>query len=557
MELFQLFGSIFVDDKQAKESIAKTESKMKKMADSFVNGTKQVAEFGKKLGAVTMAGATAIGVLVTKTSDQIAEIEKLSKTAGMTADEYQRWDGVMRKYGYSMEQASGDLAALGEKAMDAAAGAGEGAELFGKLGVSVTDASGKLKSQEQIFNETITALQGMENATERNAIASALLSTTGEELAPILAMTNDELQKMKENSNVIPQDQIDKATQFKTQFDDLKNKISAAATTIAIYFMPYMIEILDWCNANFPNIQSHYEALKTKIDEVISFVKSLNDWFREHKDLLTIVAIAIGTLTVAIIAFNAQNILTTAGIYALIAAEKIHAAVTAISTTATTAFATAMAFLTSPVTLVIAAIGALIAVGVLLYKNWDEVKAFAIKTWDKIKNAIISPIENAKNKIKGIIDTIKGFFNFSVSLPKIKLPHFSITPRGWELGDLLKGQIPKLGIEWYAKAMDDGMILDKPTIFGAANGKLLGAGEAGSETIVGTKSLMNMIQQAVDNNSNRSNVLLEEMVKLLQIVSKNQSKYLMLDKDTLIGAITEDIDMALGNTTALRLRGVR
>lgn len=557
MELFQLFGSIFVDDKQAKESIAKTESKMKKMTEGFIDGTKKVAEFGKKLGAVTAAGATAIGVLVTKTSDQIAEIDKLSKTTGMTVDEYQRWDGVMKKYGYSMEQASGDLAALGEKAMDAAAGAGEGAELFGKLGVVVTDASGKLKSQEQIFNETITALQGMENATERNAIASALLSTTGEELAPILAMTNDELQKMKGNSNVIPQDQIDKATQFKKQFDDLKNKISAAATTIATYFMPYMIEILDWCNANFPNIQAHYEGLKNKIDDVISFVKSLNNWFREHKDLLDIVAIAIGTLTVAIIAFNAQNILTTAGIYALIAAEKIHAAVTAISTTATTAFGAAMAFLTSPVTLVIAAIGALIAVGVLLYKNWDEVKAFAISTWEKIKNAIINPIENAKNKIKGIIDTIKGFFNFTVTLPNIKLPHFSVTPKGWEIGDLLKGKIPKLGIEWYAKAMDDGMILDKPTIFGAANGKLLGAGEAGSETIVGTKSLMSMIQQAVDNNSNRSNVLLEEMVSLLQIVSKNQSKYLMLDKDTLIGAISDDIDMALGNTTALRLRGVR
>ena len=125
MELFQLFGSIFVDDKQAKESIAKTESKMKKMTEGFIDGTKKVAEFGKKLGAVTVAGATAIGVLVTKTSDQIAEIEKLSKTTGMTVEEYQRWDGVMKKYGYSMEQASGDLAALGEKAMDAAAGAGE------------------------------------------------------------------------------------------------------------------------------------------------------------------------------------------------------------------------------------------------------------------------------------------------------------------------------------------------------------------------------------------------------------------------------------------------
>lgn len=47
--------------------------------------------------------------------------------------------------------------------------------------------------------------------------------------------------------------------------------------------------------------------------------------------------------------------------------------------------------------------------------------------------------------------------------------------------------------------MENGMILNSPTIFGAMNGKLLGAGEAGSETVVGTNSLMEMIQKATGN----------------------------------------------------------
>ena len=47
--------------------------------------------------------------------------------------------------------------------------------------------------------------------------------------------------------------------------------------------------------------------------------------------------------------------------------------------------------------------------------------------------------------------------------------------------------------------MKDGMILDNPTIFGMMNGKLLGAGEAGSETVVGTSRLMEMIGDAVDD----------------------------------------------------------
>lgn len=132
----------------------------------------------------------------------------------------------------------------------------------------------------------------------------------------------------------------------------------------------------------------------------------------------------------------------------------------------------------------------------------NAVKTTVTDVFNKIKSAITEPIENAKNKVGEVVEKIKGFFNFKVTLPNIKLPHFAISPKGWELGDLLKGKIPKLGIEWYAKAMDKGMILDEPTIFGInSNGVPMGAGEAGSETVVGTNSLMNMIDKAVKNNA--------------------------------------------------------
>ena len=78
-------------------------------------------------------------------------------------------------------------------------------------------------------------------------------------------------------------------------------------------------------------------------------------------------------------------------------------------------------------------------------------------------------------------------------LPDLKLPHFSID------GSLSLDppSVPKLKVDWYAKAMEKGMILNSPTIFGAMGNKFLGAGEAGSEAIVGTGSLQNMITNAV------------------------------------------------------------
>lgn len=88
--------------------------------------------------------------------------------------------------------------------------------------------------------------------------------------------------------------------------------------------------------------------------------------------------------------------------------------------------------------------------------------------------------------------------HFNWELPHLKLPHFSISGRF----SLNPPSVPSFGISWYKKAMDNGMILNSPTLFGfdPKTGKFLGGGEAGSETVVGTQSLMSMIAQVVSNS---------------------------------------------------------
>lgn len=129
------------------------------------------------------------------------EVINLAQTVGMTTEQYQEWDYVMQSCNYSMEQAQGDLSQLAEKAMDAANDVGEGAELFGELNIQVTNASGTLKSQAELLDEVIIALQGMEDETRRNAIASALLSTTGEMLVPLFSKSSEEIQNMKKRAH--------------------------------------------------------------------------------------------------------------------------------------------------------------------------------------------------------------------------------------------------------------------------------------------------------------------------------------------------------------------
>ena len=117
----------------------------------------------------------------------------------------------------------------------------------------------------------------------------------------------------------------------------------------------------------------------------------------------------------------------------------------------------------------------------------------AIDRARSVLDSLKQKFDDVKSHISGTIDWLKGCFNFSWKLPDLKLPHISISGSF----SIDPPSAPHFSIDWYAKAMEKGMILNSPTIFGAMGGKLLGAGEAGSEAIVGTSSLQNMITSAV------------------------------------------------------------
>lgn len=136
----------------------------------------------------------------------------------------------------------------------------------------------------------------------------------------------------------------------------------------------------------------------------------------------------------------------------------------------------------NPVAAVIAAVAAL---GAAFMHFWNTSEAFR----DFWKNLW----EGVKNTVKNAVDRIREFFSFKWELPKIPLPHFKIEGSF----SLAPPRVPHLSIDWYKKAMEDGMILTGPTIFGMSGGQLLGGGEAGPEAVVGVDSLRRMVAAAV------------------------------------------------------------
>lgn len=220
---------------------------------------------------------------------------------------------------------------------------------------------------------------------------------------------------------------------FKPAIDSLKN----GTQKLKDVFQPLIDKIKDF----FDNISQSdvMEGFKTAVDGVSGFVsdfgdhlgkaadnlKAMKKWAQENKTVLELLGGAIAILTAAIVGYNiqqaiknaggiveiAQLALTAAGVAGLTIAEGLHTAASTVAAAATTAFGVAMSFLTSPVTLVILAIGALIAIVVLLVKNWDTIKEKAQEIWQKVVEFFTNLKEDIKNVFTKIKEKISEIWN--------------------------------------------------------------------------------------------------------------------------------------------------
>ncbi len=184
--------------------------------------------------------------------------------------------------------------------------------------------------------------------------------------------------------------------------------------------------------------------------------------------------------------------------------------------------------------------------------GFEALKSGALEKFDNLRNGVSEKLDAVKNFVFNTVQKLKDFFKFDWSLPKIKLPHFSISGEF----SLSPPSIPHIGVEWYKKAMDKPIVMDKPTAFGISpSGKVMAGGEAGSEVVSGTQTLMDMISAAVAENNGQLYEVLNRLYNLMaEYLPMLANMQVVLDSGMLVGELAQPMNEELGRITHMRGR---
>ena len=480
-------------DKIGNANLKALSEQLKKVGDKMTTVGKSMTT---KVTAPIVAGYT---VAAKYASDYEENLNKLDVAFGSNSQAVKDWANTAKtEFGLSKVQATDAASAFG------ALGKGIGISEKDAASMSMTLAglSADLGSYFNVgVDESSKALEGIFTGE------SEALKKFG------VVMTDTNLQKFAEDQGLVwkEMDQTDK-TMLRYQYVLAKTKDAQGDFARTSDGTANSTKIF------YASIQDLGTSIGTTLLPIITpIIQKITEWINKFNELSP----------------ATQKVITIVGLVTAVLGPLLIVIGTLISSIgaiigAAPAIIGAMGTFITGVAPVIAIIGALIAIGVLLYKNWDKIKAYAISlkdkivqtftniknkvvttvqgmiqtvkdkwtalktfvtdTFNRIKDAIVTPIKNAVDKVKGIIDKVKGFFPIKVGklLSGLKLPHFKLTGK-FSLKDLT---VPHLSVDWYKT----GGIFDSPSV--------IGVGEAGAEAVVPLDKLWSKLDNLQGGETN-------------------------------------------------------
>lgn len=456
-------------------------------------------DYAKKAGAAIVAGTTAVATglsaLTLKSALAADDLNTLAKQSGFSTADIQKWQYASDLIDVSIDDIVKSAAKMKKNMISTSKTT---IAAWDQLGIKVKDSNGHLRNSTTVFYETLTALSKVQNETERDTLAMTLFGKSADSLAGIVDDGGAALQELAGKAEkagvILSQDTLDSANALNDKVDTLKatvkgfagkvgselaGRASKALDVVGSHFSKaFNAKPMDWLNGKLDTLMAKLDSwiagggLERLADLLVNGVQlgaqkagdmlqKAGDsmaWCKEHTKTLK-TGVKLLAAAFALVKLAEFNRTVSSGGNALLGLGKTvltmtgllggQAAATSTATVAQTGLNAALR--ANPVGFVITVLEALIAVGVLVYKNWDWLKAGAQSLWNKFKDVSIrigTAFSGAFNKVKNAAKTALEWVASKLSWLNDKIESIPI------LGSLYKGAKGVLGdaIEWVDNA---------------------------------------------------------------------------------------------------------
>lgn len=401
---------------EAKDEMSKEVNTMKSSTEKLTKSVGSANKVLLGLGAAALTAVSGVVALTLNVGEQVDVLAKSSAALNMNVEDYVAITGAVGLAGVSQEE----YTALTRRATKAAA---DNSDAFVTLGVSVNDSNGKMRSQKDILYETLLALEAMEPGVQRDALAMEIF---GKNISPVNKLLDEGVESIATNTAFLAEHtSINEgvAKSYETMNDNLdilkflmSDWLVGVLEPIALFLNNVFIVAIATLTGKTDTLTSSQQALSDKmqivIDKVRDAIQAFVDFLPYMDDLFRIILFTSGVwfiLNGIILAYNGYLAASATAIGIWKTTQLLMNSTIWKTVTAFLAQAAASLLAYWPILLIIAAIGAAIAI----YITWkDEIDALIKKLLEFASAVTTYAIEKLNALYLLIRDKIIVIFNF-------------------------------------------------------------------------------------------------------------------------------------------------
>lgn len=268
-DLFDLVAKLTLDSSEYESGLSKAEGEASSFGSKLKSGLGTAAKVGAAgvaaIGAAAIGTTTAVTKAVSSTAQYGDNIDKMSQKMGLSAQAYQEWDAIMQHGGTSMETLKAGMKTLANAVEN-------DNKAFERLGISQEQIAGM--NQEELFSTTISALQNVEDETERTYLAGQLLGRGATELGALLNTSAEDTEAMRQRvhelGGVMSDDAVKASARFQDNMQDLTTAMAGVKRGMTAELLPGFNDVIAGFTSMIAGEEGAEEQLTSGVENIVT-----------------------------------------------------------------------------------------------------------------------------------------------------------------------------------------------------------------------------------------------------------------------------------------------